>query len=222
MSDVWAVGCLGYELCTGQRLPHTIGLEVTDIQSEEYGHMIDLSEIPPRFGSTINHIIKRCLEWEPSRRWTAENVVQFIRDYTCEDTHLLETTRIFMRPYDNAMVPNPQISLDGRPIQTGMEAAEPPFEPRMSGDSTSNSTGSASTESNTRSPVSQDSSIAAMTISSDQVQNASWTTGGHEHVKHLSIIDTGGTGEVHKVYPLSNFQLTSQMWNAKTQKVVSR
>jgi serine/threonine protein kinase len=54
LSDVWAVGCIAYELCTGLQLPHTRGLRVIDAQNvKNCAQNITMSEIPSKFNIVI-------------------------------------------------------------------------------------------------------------------------------------------------------------------------
>jgi len=189
MSDMWAVGCLGYELCAGQRLPHTFDLEVADIlqSTEDYARLIDLSKIPARFGATTYHIIENCLAWEPSRRWTAAKIIQYLHDYVSEDSHQLETRRIFAGPHDD---PFAAVRWDQQTIQPDVLR-----EPR---DSPSNSGSSGDVEAGViarnRTDVSKHSQIDSATGGT-----YAWTTGAHNDIGHVDIIDAGGGGEVHKV-----------------------
>lgn len=79
LSDVWAVGCIGYELCTGLQLPHTRGHRVIDAQNiEDYAQNIALSEIPSKFGVVMRRTIRDCLTWDPSTRPPARRVLNDI------------------------------------------------------------------------------------------------------------------------------------------------
>lgn len=93
ISDIWAVGCIGYELCTGQKLPHTRGLHVIDAQRiVDYAHNIDMTEIPSKFGSAIRSVITDCLMWDPSTRPTARKILNYMmQEYEMLDINALET-----------------------------------------------------------------------------------------------------------------------------------
>ena len=79
-SDVWAVGCIGYELCLGRKLAANRALLEQHIRTgrlnpQTLEHLIN--SIPPRFGNEVRNIIRACLVWEHMRRCSA---VQ-LRDY---------------------------------------------------------------------------------------------------------------------------------------------
>lgn len=97
LSDVWAVGCIGYELCTGLQLPHTRGLRVIDARNiKDYAQNIALSEFPSKFDIVMRDAIIYCLTWNPDTRPTAREVLIYImRTFNTLEIHLLETCRLF-------------------------------------------------------------------------------------------------------------------------------
>lgn len=68
-SDIWALGATVYELMTG-RVP--FGEEGGHAQS---GNKVDLA-FPQNVGSDIRRLVAACLDHDPKRRPTAENLVQ--------------------------------------------------------------------------------------------------------------------------------------------------
>jgi serine/threonine protein kinase len=81
-SDMWAVGCIGYELCVGQKLAtnsqHLENYrESGDSSPVLLNHL--MNNVPTRFSSDINRIIRTCLSWDPQQRCSAVNVRDYIR-----------------------------------------------------------------------------------------------------------------------------------------------
>ena len=88
---MWAVGCIGYELCLGRKLAeNNDALEEYIVAVEGDSKAINtlLASIPQRFGSPVHEIIRECLKWDPRRRCSAEEV----RDYL---------STIYQRPGEN-------------------------------------------------------------------------------------------------------------------------
>lgn len=86
MSDVWAVGCIGYEICLGKKLVDNG--ELLDnyiLKGDNDPGTLDklISSIPERFGEDVRTIIRECLRWTPQRRCPAN----LLRD------HLLDVSR---------------------------------------------------------------------------------------------------------------------------------
>jgi serine/threonine protein kinase len=72
-SDMWAVGCIGYEICIGQKLSRANNREHIDTFIAR-GGTLDLSRISPRFGHNVRSIIRHCLAWDPTQRCSAAEV----------------------------------------------------------------------------------------------------------------------------------------------------
>lgn len=70
-SDIWSVGCIGYEMCIGLRLSAGHGDE---IDRYVHGGDLDLSRIPPRFGPNVCNIITTCLARDPDERFDAKRL----------------------------------------------------------------------------------------------------------------------------------------------------
>jgi serine/threonine protein kinase len=70
MSDMWAVGCIGYELGMGKKLEgnrHDIDRHII----EGFLKPLDQSLVHGRFGLQVRSIIESCLQWDPTKRCTA-------------------------------------------------------------------------------------------------------------------------------------------------------
>ncbi len=65
-SDVWAFGCVLYEMLTGKRL--FIGETVSDTLAAVLRHEISLNDLPPAVPSTVRRLMVRCLERDPKNR----------------------------------------------------------------------------------------------------------------------------------------------------------
>jgi serine/threonine protein kinase len=70
-SDMWSIGCIGYEMCIGLRLSAGHGEEI-DRYVEGGG--LDLSRIPARFGPNVRNIISTCLSRDPAKRFDARSL----------------------------------------------------------------------------------------------------------------------------------------------------
>lgn len=78
-SDMWAVGCIGYELAIGRRLAENeqkISRQATIGGPEPF----DLSDVPEMFGSHVRTVIQSCLNWYPNQRCTAVQMRDYIRN----------------------------------------------------------------------------------------------------------------------------------------------
>ncbi len=65
-ADIWAFGCVLYEMLTGQRL--FTGETATDVIGAVVHKDPDLDELPPKVPARIRRLLERCLEKDPSRR----------------------------------------------------------------------------------------------------------------------------------------------------------
>jgi serine/threonine protein kinase len=78
-SDIWAVGCIGYEMCLGQQLSHHNNRLAIDNHIQ--GGPLDFAQIDSqRFGAEVKYIIGECLQWNPSQRCTAFQLREYIRN----------------------------------------------------------------------------------------------------------------------------------------------
>ena len=64
--DIWAFGCVLYEMLTGRRPFH--GETVTDVLSAIVSREPDWSAIPAGLPGPVAHLLRRCLEKEPRKR----------------------------------------------------------------------------------------------------------------------------------------------------------
>lgn len=75
-SDLWAVGCIGYELCIAQQLSVSNNRDVID--NVAWGGTLDLSHLDARFGDHVKYIIENCLKPDPAERWTAAGLRTYL------------------------------------------------------------------------------------------------------------------------------------------------
>lgn len=75
-SDMWSVGCIGYEMCIGLRLSEG---HVREIENHVHGDGLDLSRIPARFGSNVRKVISLCLARDPNTRIDASSLQGILR-----------------------------------------------------------------------------------------------------------------------------------------------
>lgn len=76
-SDMWAVGCMAYEICLGRQLSHGANRQAID-NYVQFGLPLDLSGTEGRFSDHVRWIIRRCLDMDPMQRWTATELRQYI------------------------------------------------------------------------------------------------------------------------------------------------
>jgi serine/threonine protein kinase len=77
-TDMWAVGCIGYEICLGQQL--SLNNNRAPIDNHIRGGPLDLSCLDQRYDAQIRFIIHGCLELDPSRRWSAVTLRDYIQN----------------------------------------------------------------------------------------------------------------------------------------------
>ncbi len=65
-ADIWAFGCVLYEMLTGQKL--FSGETATDVIGAVVHKQPDLDELSPKVPFRIRHLLERCLDKDPSRR----------------------------------------------------------------------------------------------------------------------------------------------------------
>jgi serine/threonine protein kinase len=202
-SDVWAVGCIAYELCTGLQLPHTRGLRVIDGQNvKDYAYNIDISEISSKFSIVMPYVIINCLMWDPSARPTARRVL----DNILQRSHSLnfeawETCRILPRTEceqlddKRAGSDDDWVSLSSYD-DCNRDIVGPSIEVEPTG-----TLGSAPS-------AGQSSLLRSLGLPFDvndmPMDQYSWTTGEEATLTHRQIIDGGASGEVHEVQSLQN------------------
>jgi len=68
-TDIWAFGCVLYEMLTGRQAFR--GPMVSDILASVLARDPDLTALPERLHPRIRELIQRCLEKDPKRRWQA-------------------------------------------------------------------------------------------------------------------------------------------------------
>ena len=78
MSDMWAVGCIGYEICLGLELT-TDAEWFQEIEAYVKGKPLNLWRIPERFSQHVHFVIQGCLEREPEKRITAPKLAESLR-----------------------------------------------------------------------------------------------------------------------------------------------
>jgi serine/threonine protein kinase len=83
-SDMWAVGCIGYELCIGKKLAeNNDALEdyIRNVRRNPDAIRILLATIPPRFSGPVHAVIRECLRWDPNKRCGADDVRRFLLEH---------------------------------------------------------------------------------------------------------------------------------------------
>jgi serine/threonine protein kinase len=65
-TDIWAFGCVLYEMLTGRR-PFT-GATITDVLAAIIEHEPDWRALPPSTPANIKRLLRHCLEKDPKRR----------------------------------------------------------------------------------------------------------------------------------------------------------
>ena len=78
---MWAVGCIGYELCMGKKLGENneaLKDYIHDAKQNQDAIRILLANILPRFSQLVRGVIRECLKWNPKERCTAEQVQDYL------------------------------------------------------------------------------------------------------------------------------------------------
>ena len=79
MADMWAVGCIGYEMCLGLELtPEAEWFQ--EIDAHVAGKPLNLRRIPERFSQNVHMIIQACMKWDPEKRITAAKLADALRE----------------------------------------------------------------------------------------------------------------------------------------------
>jgi serine/threonine protein kinase len=82
-SDIWALGCIGHEMCLGGRLSY--GLNRAAIDSVVAGGPLELPPVDDtRYGYLIREIIRRCLVRDPQYRMTIDQLCQALESAAAE------------------------------------------------------------------------------------------------------------------------------------------
>jgi Tol biopolymer transport system component len=68
-SDVFAIGCILYEMLTGRQAFQ--GEEVSDILASVLAREPDFAALPANVSARVRELLRRCLEKNPKRRWHA-------------------------------------------------------------------------------------------------------------------------------------------------------
>ena len=212
-SDIWAAGCIGFELCKGEKLNdahgthpapgiHPVEVYLKNLRSER---IRELSDVPSRFSNIVRSVLKRCLEFESSNRPTATEM----RDYllsgiqawsriTLETPSTLRSNPLTtISPSDNTLAQPPQEEND---------IADDEWLSVSHNDAIPNHDGSVSaTGSRSINPTPAEDELIRQfesQVSLDdklEEDDFSWTTGEEKSISHRRLIDRGGSGEVHEV-----------------------
>jgi serine/threonine protein kinase len=78
MSDMWTVGIIGYEMCLGEEVAWTTENFQEIKRYLLAGQQLNLWRIPARFGPNVRHIIHTCMALDPTLRFTAATLREFI------------------------------------------------------------------------------------------------------------------------------------------------
>lgn len=81
-TDIWAVGCIGYELCVGKKLAENFQpLEDYMASAKRDTNAIDvlLDTVPGRFNKSVRDVIIACLKINPRQRCQASDLRQYLQ-----------------------------------------------------------------------------------------------------------------------------------------------
>ena len=88
-TDIWAVGCLAYEICTGGRLPFSAsnhGAVIKRIIMGEY------SRLPSHHGRVMCGVVDLCLSQRPEERPSAQEVIVRLEGVTGDNEEVQSDT----------------------------------------------------------------------------------------------------------------------------------
>jgi serine/threonine-protein kinase len=77
-ADVWAFGCVFYEMLTGRRV--FVGEDVSDTMAAILRGDPDWAALPPAVPPAVTTLLKRCLERDPRRRIGSMSAVRYVLD----------------------------------------------------------------------------------------------------------------------------------------------
>jgi serine/threonine protein kinase len=206
-SDIWAAGCIGFELCNGEKLndahgTHPVEAYLKNLRSER---VRELSDVPSRFSNFVRSVLKRCLEFESSNRPTATEM----RDHLLSDVQAwaritLETPSTL--PSNPLTTISPSDNTLAQPPQEENDIADDEWLSVSHNDAIPNHDGSVSATGcksiNPTPTVNELTRQFESQVSMDDKQEEddfSWTTGEEKSISHTKLIDRGGSGEVHEV-----------------------
>jgi hypothetical protein len=204
------MGCIGYELCTRQYLPHARRNGPPD-NIEKYAKEIDLSEIPTTiFSGYVLYVIQRCLTWDMSRRPTAAQMRENLRRYIDADI-ALETRSIFTKKVSGSSGSGTSSSVSTAPIEEDDQILS--NEESLSKDvslpdihemSEAELVVKSSYFATDLTLNAQKKEEVLFDSDEEEMDDFGWTTGGDPAFTHKEVIDTGASGEVHEVPLLLN------------------
>jgi serine/threonine protein kinase len=76
MSDMWTIGCIGYEMCLGVNMT-TMPENFQEIRAYIDGQPLNLRRVPARFSQNVHQVIHTCMAINPNQRFSAAQ----LRDY---------------------------------------------------------------------------------------------------------------------------------------------
>ena len=97
-TDIWAFGCVLYEMLTGQRAFHgeDVSLTLASVMKSD----LNVTRLPPDVPATVRTVLRRCLEKDPSKR------IRDIGDVSLAMEGAFETT--VSAPSEAIIVPKPR------------------------------------------------------------------------------------------------------------------
>ena len=206
-SDIWAAGCLGFELCNGEKLNdargvHPVEAYLENLRSER---IRELSDVPSRFSNVVRSILKRCLEFESSNRPTATEMRDYLLSGVQAWARITLETRSTLRSNPPTTI-SPSDKTLAQPPQEENDIADDEWLSVSHNDAIPNHDGSVSAtgRSSINPTPAEDELIQQFEsqVSLDdklEEDDFSWTTGEEKSISHRRLIDRGGSGEVHEV-----------------------
>jgi serine/threonine protein kinase len=96
-SDIWAVGCIGYEMGVGRSLSEN-GQYINRHIVEGTMSRLTIPDFPEGLGPEARYVIENCLRWDSNQRCSAENLhsyIQGLKDTASpiKETYLLDIDR---------------------------------------------------------------------------------------------------------------------------------